>query len=298
MVTRLPRPIVDDIKLIQKVVDQRQRGPNGGFFERIRTSWKQRIRDYIQAYGNPEVVAPWAQAINFKTRFLTLYNSPQANSVQKPVLEKLRERTLQMCPACGEDGTPNTLDHYLPKNEYPDYAITAVNLFPMCDTCQGKKLEQVLSEDGERLFLHPYFDEFLDQQVLTLNIDGPYSAPLSIELKPSEGLSPELQSLVARHIKGLGINKRYYHFFREQYTHLLGSAADIREAELDMQQQLTLFRNKARRKSVNSWGHIFYDSVLANEQLILHLETAELPALEAWAKALAEGDVVDRRETV
>lgn len=288
MVTRLQRPAVDDVQLVHQVVDQRQQGRNRGYFERIRTPWKQRVRDYIQTCGNPEVVTPWAQAIRFKSRFLTLYNSPQPNSVQKPVLEKLRERTLQMCPACGEDGTPNTLDHYLPKNEFPDFAVTAVNLFPMCDTCQGWKLEQVLSEDGERLFLHPYFDDFLDQQVLQLSIGEPYYAPASMELTPIGSLSPELQALVARHIECLGIRNRYYHFFREQYTHLLGSAAEIRDAELNMRQQLTLFRNKARRKSVNSWGHIFYESVLSNDQLVSYLETAELPALEAWAQALAE----------
>ncbi|WP_338586227.1 hypothetical protein [Pseudomonas sp. MAG733B] len=292
MVTRLPRPVVDDVELVHQVVDQRQRGRNGGFFERIRTPWKQRIRDYIQACGNPETVTPWAQAVRFKTRFLTLYNSPQNNSVQKPILERLRERTLQMCPACGEDGTPNTLDHYLPKNEFPDFSVTALNLFPMCDTCQGKKLEQVLNEEGERIFLHPYFDDFLDQQVLQLSIGQPYSAPKSMEVSASENLTPQFQSLVERHIESLEINKRYYHFFREKYTHLLGSAADIREAELDMRQQLTLFRNSARRKSVNSWGYIFYESVLANEELISHLENSDLPALESWARALANEEAL------
>ncbi|SDT00497.1 hypothetical protein [Pseudomonas sp. bs2935] len=298
MVTRLHPPTVDDVILIDDVVDQRQQGRNSAYFERIRTPWKMRIRNYIRACGNPEVLVPWADAVKFKTRFLTLYNSPKLNSVQKPVLEKLRERTLQMCPACGEDGTPNTLDHYLPKNSFPDFSITAVNLSPMCDKCQGKKLEKVLSNDGERLFLHPYFDEFLDQQVINLRIGEPYSAPESMELYPSEALSQELQELVFRHITSLGINIRYYHFFREQYTHLLGSAADIRDAGLEMRQQLVLFRNKARRKSVNSWGHIFYESVLANEELILHLETAELPELEAWAQAYKEEAFAERRGAV
>ncbi|WP_164417384.1 hypothetical protein [Pseudomonas viridiflava] len=293
MVSRLPRPDFDDVKLIHDVVEQRLRGVNGGYFKNIRVAWKQRVRDYVTASGNPEILNPWPRAVSFKTRFLTLYNSPQPNSVQKPMLERLRKRTLQMCPACGEDGTPNTLDHYLPKNEYPDFSITAVNLSPMCDTCQGKKLEQVLNDDGERIFLHPYFDEFLDQQVLELSIGTPYSAPASMTIRPHRSLPPDQQDLVARHIQGIGVMKRYYHFFREQYTHLMGSAADIREADLNMRQQLTLFRNKARRKSINSWAHIFYESVLANEPLINHLETADLPALEAWAKAYLEEKIAD-----
>lgn len=148
-----------------------------------------------------------------------------------------------------------------------------------------QKLEKVLSDDGERIFIHPYFDQFLDQQVLELTIGEPYSAPESMELSANESLDQPIAELVERHIDNLELNKRYYHFFREQYTHLMGSAADIRELELDMRQQITLFRNKARRKSVNSWGHVFYASVLANDALITYLETAELPALEDWARS-------------
>lgn len=284
MVIRLQRPEFDDMDIIEKIVEQRLAGRNATYFLGIRDQWKQRVHDYINAAGSPEVIRPWARAVDFKKRFLSLYNSPQPDSIQKPLLEKLRERVLQLCPACGEDGTPNTLDHYLPKNDFPDFAVAAVNLFPMCDTCQGIKLEKILSSDGERLFIHPYFDVFLDRQVLQLTIGEPYTAPESMRLSASDSLEEYAASLVSRHISSLNLNNRYYHFFREQYTHLLNSAADIREAGLNMRQQLTLFQNKARRKSINSWGHVFYSSVLANEDLINYLEAADLPSLEEWAR--------------
>jgi 5-methylcytosine-specific restriction endonuclease McrA len=283
MVIRLTRPDVDDVDLIRQVVAQRQNGNNRGYFSRIEEDWKQRVREYLAHSGNPEAVARWQAAVRFKTRFLTLYNSPQEGAVQKPILQKLRERTIQYCPACGEDGTPNTLDHYLPKNDYPDFAITASNLFPMCDTCQGWKLEQTLDEHGRRRFLHPYFDEFLDQQVLCLEIGRPFSAPRSMELLPCPDLPQRVKDIVSRHIDALGIVNRYSHFFRDEYVRLLRSAADIREEGLDIQQQIRIFRNRARRKAINSWGHIFYDSVLRNGELLRHLQTAELPELEDWA---------------
>ena len=52
----------------------------------------------------------------------------------------------------------------------------------------------------------------------------------------------------------MNISKRYYHFFRNEYMHLLSSAIDIREAGLDMRQLLGLFCSKAKRKAVNSCG--------------------------------------------
>lgn len=282
MVIRLNRPEVEDEALIEAIIEQRQNGPNRTFFRGVCDEWKGRVRTYVEVGGDPEALPPWPLVADaaVKTRFLTLYNSPQDDSVQKPVLEELRARTLQHCPACGEFGTPNTLDHYLPKNRFPEFAVTAANLFPMCDTCQGWKGQKALNTNGERLFLHPYFDAFLDAQVIQLVIGEPYGAPVSMHLRAHVDLDEELRSLVARHLQSLNIATRYYHFFRDEYIHLLASAREIREEGLDMQQMLGLFRNKERRKSVNSWGHVFYDAVLQNEALMTYLETADLAIQE------------------
>lgn len=279
MVVRLDRPTFLEEDLIDKVVSQRQGGKNNSYFNRIKNEWKLKVKDYLDAGGNPEFIKPWAEVATFKTRFLTLYSSPQEHSVQKPILEKLRERTLQICPACGEDGTPNTLDHYLPKNAFPEFSITTANLFPMCDICQGEKLEKTLSRADERLFLHPYFDNFLDKQIVKLAIMGPYKAPGLIALFANPNLPIDARALVTRHLRELNIVARYSHFFREQYIHLLGSANDIREFGLNVREQIELFRRKSERKSINSWAHVFYDSVLSNDSLIEYLSTADLPAI-------------------
>ncbi|KGH12736.1 hypothetical protein P608_10320 [Comamonas thiooxydans] len=284
MVMFLKRPDYEDVNLIDSVVKERQNGVNRDYFTNVSPIWKRRVRDYIDHCGNPEIIKPWGQVADdaIKTRFLTLYGNPADDSVQKPILEHLRERTLQICPACGEDGTPNTLDHYLPKNHYPEFSITTVNLFPMCDICQGWKGVKTVNDTGKRLFLHPYFDKFLERQVVSLEIGAPYNAPRAISLGAHPDLPPALQLIVSRHMKELEMVSRYYHFFREQYIRLLGSASDIREEGLDMRQQIGLFRRTARRKSINSWGHIFYDAVLCNEDLLEYLETSDLLISDAW----------------
>jgi len=69
------------------------------------------------------------------------------------------------CPLC-DVGTANTLDHHLPKNEYPILAVTPNNLIPACPWCQGKKLT-FYPESAEEQTLHPYFDDFDAQPWLT-----------------------------------------------------------------------------------------------------------------------------------
>src|SRR3546814_3004594 len=60
----------------------------------------------------------------------------------------LHVHELNHCPACGEPGTPNTLDHYLPKGRYPHFCVTPLNLFPMCDACQQAKGEKTGDADS------------------------------------------------------------------------------------------------------------------------------------------------------
>jgi hypothetical protein len=282
MVIRLERPQVElsDTDLIDRVVQERLNGRNREFFQNIHPHWRERVARYVAVGGNPEQIERWADvaAREVGNRFRNLYLNPQEGSIQKPILEKLRERTLDFCPACGEDGTPNTLDHFLPKEHYPEFAITTANLFPMCDICQGKKGTDTLSDAGERLFVHPYFDHFLNQQLVVLSIGEPFNAPASIDLAPPEDLPADIHGLVSRHLKHLDIEARYYHYFRASYLRLLRLVRQIRNKGLVVALQIEIFRDLALEKSVNSWGHVFYDGIMRNKDLLAYLETeANLP---------------------
>jgi hypothetical protein len=278
MVARLPRPDADQDAFIDEVVQQRQGGVNAQFFTAIKAGWKARVQDYLAAGGDPGVIQPWCAVQPDGQKFRNLYLQPAADSVQAPVLATLRERTLQFCPACGEDGTPNTLDHYLPKQTYPEFSITACNLFPMCDICQGEKLTTTVNAAGERLFLHPYFDQFIDVLVVHLQIGPPFEAPATMTLLPHPGLTPTQAALVARHLHNLAIStRRYYKFFKAEYLRLLRLAQSIRQRGLDLTAQLQLFCDYAKNKSINSWGHVFYAGVLADPALMDYLRQGQLP---------------------
>lgn len=274
---RLPLPGVDSVALVSDVVAERRAGRNATYFDGIEEKWRVRTQAYIDAEGNPELVPPWPEITDHKEKFINLYGSPQDNSVQKPILDNLRSRTLQLCPACGEDGTPNTLDHYLPKDVYPEFSITPVNLFPMCDICQGEKGTKTLNAADERLFLHPYFDQFAEMQVLALEIGRPFEAPETISIVPHPLLTAPQAALVSRHLAELGIVRRYHRFFRDEYLRLFKLVNEMRQEGQDVRQSLGVFRNYARFKSVNSWGHVFFTGVLENADLLVYLETTHFP---------------------
>ena len=61
-----------------------------------------------------------------------------------------------ICPLCAQR-TTDTLEHHLPKNEYPIYSVVPVNIFPACSSCNKIKLDSI-SDTPETEPIHPYFD--------------------------------------------------------------------------------------------------------------------------------------------
>ena len=62
------------------------------------------------------------------------------------------------CPFCGGIGRPKSLDHYLPKANYPQFSVFPHNLVPACRDCNTGKSNSLATNANEQV-LHPYFDD-------------------------------------------------------------------------------------------------------------------------------------------
>ena len=60
------------------------------------------------------------------------------------------------CPLCGLPEV-STLDHHLPKSEFPSLVVTPYNLIPACRDCNTVKLAG-LAKTADEQTIHPYFD--------------------------------------------------------------------------------------------------------------------------------------------
>jgi hypothetical protein len=272
---RLNKPAVDISVYVAEVVAERQNGVNAAFFAEIEVEWIQRCQAYDEHAGDAVLLPKWPEAVARATSFKTLYGSPAEDAAHAPLLRLLRDRTLTLCPMCGEGGTPNTLDHYLPKQDYPDFAILPLNLIPACDICQGHKLTRYVGPDG-RLFLHPYYDAFLEGEVAELVIHPPFNAPTP-ELRCHSNVAEEHLALVARHLKELQLHARFKSSFRKEYIRVLRHARRMRERARDVEDAFSDLRDHAADRSINSWEHILYASVLENRALLDYLSTSPLP---------------------
>ncbi|MBN5088324.1 hypothetical protein JY460_09460 [Stenotrophomonas maltophilia] len=278
MVMYLARPAFCSLQMVTDVIAQRQGGCNAAFFNGIAAEWHQRVQDYDTHGGAPQHITPWAAIQPRRNTFLNLYLSPATDSVQGPVLQEMRRRHgLNYCPACGEPGKPNTLDHYIPKTLYPHFCITPLNLFPMCDACQDLKDTKTGDAAHPRLFLHPYFDVFVANQVLELVIAAPYDTP-TFRLGVHQGLTAPQIALVTCHVRELDIEQRFADYFTGQYVRLLRQARHLRDSGQNVRTVLTGFRDAIAPDGVNVWDHVFYAATVANTALVDYLAEGPLPA--------------------
>lgn len=76
----------------------------------------------------------------------------------------------RVCPYCGARQT-TTVDHFLSKNNYPNYSVTPLNLLPCCSDCNKNKSDN--DEDISSLsevFFHPYEESLGDFKWLKASV--------------------------------------------------------------------------------------------------------------------------------
>lgn len=188
----------------------------------------------------------------------------------KPILE-LKERLIQCCSTCPLCwlSESSTLDHYLPKSIFPEFAIFPPNLVPSCPFCNNTKLDFFIDEmTGIRLFLHPYYDKLPDDPFLNLitriENDG---VILTFKIIQIEGMSNEVFNHISSHFKRLKLGNRYRvialdtlretrHGLERQYARGAGAVSEYLKNEAD---------SLAMACGRNYWRTVLFAS-LANSQ--------------------------------
>lgn len=116
----------------------------------------------------------------------------------------------EQCPFCGGIGRPKSLDHYLPKANYPQYSVLPQNLVPCCRDCNTEKSNALATAQDEQA-IHPYFDAdkyFLEQWVFAeVKLTSPCS--LVYFSDPPDEWSDVEKNRALNHFRDFNIGSRY-----------------------------------------------------------------------------------------
>lgn len=105
-------------------------------------------------------------------------------------------------------GEPSTLDHYLPKRDFPEFAVLSSNLLPCCPTCNTIMGEEWL-EAGDRRIINYYYDQLPLIQYLNCRIVYQRQVPLGDFSLNLAGIPPVMATIISNHFTALDLLKRF-----------------------------------------------------------------------------------------
>lgn len=212
----LPPPFIDAITTFNEIASEKKQ-PLHGRLNRMRSRVKNSYANYSANSKNLESLTPIG--INGVREKALLHAYSSATKTMKAMRGKLLFPDIEdfdECPYCGIN-EPKTLDHYLPKETFPEFSIFPSNLIPICHVCNCQyKGTSYLTPTGSRLFLHSYFDVFPAADFLAADVN--VGSKIEIEFKSVQVAGNiYFSSLVKNHFDKLNLIDRF----------LIKSAAEI-----------------------------------------------------------------------
>ncbi|WP_057456983.1 hypothetical protein [Pseudomonas syringae] len=169
-----------------------------------------------------------------------------------------------------------TLDHYLPKANFSEFSFFSQNLVPACDRCNNKRSNAFKGANAGERPLHPYFDFFANDKILTVRFEPDWRAPMLTPV-PYLVVGDEL-TVVQWHIDNVlrpaGID--------EYLTTMWGVLVNGVRALLPDRTTLASIRSEIQRrenyeficgKSANGWRCAFWHGLDLNDDALRYLQS-------------------------
>ncbi|MFM5211337.1 hypothetical protein [Aeromonas hydrophila] len=203
----LPIPANNDKNILHKFINSKKE-PYKKRLLRIPFHIKSRYDQYDENSVQLELIKKSVITQDYAIALTKCYTSNTAelsnlrSSLLYPDLEDF-----DACPFCGIS-EPTTLDHYLPKELFPEFSVLSKNLIPICSVCNSNYKGTKWIEKGERLFLHSYYDIIPDEYFLDLSVVIAKKISLTFSSKQVAS-EPDFSKLFQNHFKHLNLNERF-----------------------------------------------------------------------------------------
>ncbi|OCB73176.1 hypothetical protein B0A79_15350 [Flavobacterium piscis] len=147
---------------------------------------------------------------NHKNDLLKLYNykSKLIQALKIEITTTSTHRILNTCQNCTLSEI-NSFDHILPKEEFSEFVVNPLNLFPSCTICNSYK-SRFWQENGKRLYLNLYLDELPKSQYLFVDIDYKNDTfGLRFYLENRSEIDENLFNIIQSHYNKLHLLERF-----------------------------------------------------------------------------------------
>jgi hypothetical protein len=210
---------------------------------------------------DPNSLPPAEQEVRWLYENKLLDKNQQARCYYDRIISSAPGR---LCPLCAQRDV-STIDHYLPKSVFPEFAITPLNLVPTCKDCNYEKGNKQPNKPEEQT-LHPYFDDLDDADWLVAEVSEQVAPVITFRVQPPAIWPKVKQYRVLRHFQNLKLESLYSSNAMRELSNIgfrLNELANDAGAKAVQDELLSQARSR-RKAARNSWIAAMYTALAAS----------------------------------
>lgn len=217
-------------------------------------------------FGTPDfsTIACHGFAGQDKTDLLSLYSyrNTTLQSLKNLVTRLENGRYLNTCQYCTLNEV-NSFDHYLPKDQFPEFIVNPKNLVPCCSNCNGRK-GVVWRDKGIMQYINLYKHEMPDKQFLFVEIlESNGTVMPRFYLENRFNIDVDVYNLLNSHYTKLCLQQRFYANSNTIVTELENLVLEYKD-RLSREQIVEVVEGKAARDR-KYFGYNFWKPILEEE---------------------------------
>lgn len=225
---------------------------------------------YYSERSNLEILNANTSLETHKESLLHCFN------IKTTPLKRLEKQIIEnsyICPYCNIEFS-RELDHYLPKEDFPEYSFYAVNLIPCCHSCNQIKWIRWRNWT-KRIFLNTYFDWIPNEQFLFIRLkieDDILVWDFYID-RTLISVSDTLWELLESHMNNFNLSDRYREDFNTIITEeILNSIRGHDLIDVLKLKEFLLWEIRTKNKFWdNYWKTVIYKELSNNSICLSYL---------------------------
>lgn len=250
-------------QLYQETVD-RAKNPKKSHLNGIKNDIKRCYDEYETEFGKSGVHRLVSQGIKEPSASMlkSLYSSQSAliKRLRRYFNTELPNRFYRnTCPYCTGTGA-STIEHILPKEDYPEYAIHTLNLIPCCALCNSSKGQKVKDNAGNSQFINFYYHDIESTEFLNadLSFDSNGKPIFTFHLNFQNVNDSTLRAAIENHYDNLHLLDRYKIMADKKYAEYESQFLTMRLQPVDIQKYIADYSQKIE----DSYGKNHYISAM------------------------------------
>jgi len=234
-----------------------------------------RYREYINHIGTDSLYDISASEIDsdLEMSLLSCYESQTkvTSNYLLDIKNNVYSQILDYCPYCNYFSS-NSIEHYLPQDDFPEFVIFSDNLVPACTNCNSKKKDYWKDQES-RGIIHFYFDNLPNERYLFCDYDYNQSSIIKFTFKLDfpQNIVNKVKIIIEKHFLRLELLELYRKKSNSFFTELKEDI-EIYRNKLDIDDITDILKEKLNnfeyRFGVNYWKYSLLDKIINSNEII------------------------------